>query len=233
MVYTFVLEGPRKWDFGQLPDTPAESIYSTEKPPKPNGEVIRARFQSCQRHNRRTRPNAQRDVKRTGAEAMKKIIAAVVALAVLVVAALFATVLYNGPRMRSQEHLRTYQMKQPLPVDGVLPVNLPEQLPKPQAAAALTNPLPDTAENRRRGQIYYHYYCIFCHGERGEGNGPVGESFMPVPTDLRSIRMVNRDGQLLRAMLLGIGHEPVLERVVPPHHRWYLVLYVQSLGDDR
>jgi hypothetical protein len=36
VVYRFILEGPRHWDFGQLPDTPAESLYSTEEPPSPD-----------------------------------------------------------------------------------------------------------------------------------------------------------------------------------------------------
>ena len=36
------------------------------------------------------------------------------------------------------------------------------------------------------------------------------------------------DGQLFQAMLTGPGHQPVLERVVPPEHRPYLVLYVRQ-----
>ena len=32
LVYLLVPEGPRHWDFGQLPDAPAESIYSTDQP---------------------------------------------------------------------------------------------------------------------------------------------------------------------------------------------------------
>ena len=32
LVYSIIPDAPRKWDFGQLPDTPAESIYSTEEP---------------------------------------------------------------------------------------------------------------------------------------------------------------------------------------------------------
>ncbi|UFS70367.1 hypothetical protein LPW11_21175 [Geomonas sp. RF6] len=31
-VYWIVPDGPRRWDVGQLPDAPAESIYSTEEP---------------------------------------------------------------------------------------------------------------------------------------------------------------------------------------------------------
>ena len=32
LVYCIIPDAPRQWDFGQLPDTPAESIYSTEEP---------------------------------------------------------------------------------------------------------------------------------------------------------------------------------------------------------
>jgi hypothetical protein len=32
LVYSIIPDAPRQWDFGQLPDTPAESIYSTEEP---------------------------------------------------------------------------------------------------------------------------------------------------------------------------------------------------------
>ena len=33
---------------------------------------------------------------------------------------------------------------------------------------------------------------------------------------------------IIRAMLAGTGHEPVLNRVVLPDHRWYLVLYTRQ-----
>ncbi len=32
LVYLLVPDGARHWDFGQLPDAPAESIYSTDQP---------------------------------------------------------------------------------------------------------------------------------------------------------------------------------------------------------
>jgi len=44
LVYGLVADPPRHWDFGQLPDTPAESIYSTEQPAsgvKPAGQIQR------------------------------------------------------------------------------------------------------------------------------------------------------------------------------------------------
>ncbi len=33
LIFFAIKDTPRKWDFGVLPDTPAESIYSTEKSP--------------------------------------------------------------------------------------------------------------------------------------------------------------------------------------------------------
>lgn len=36
LVYCLVPDAPRHWDFGQLPDTPAESVYSTEEPAAPS-----------------------------------------------------------------------------------------------------------------------------------------------------------------------------------------------------
>ena len=41
LVYYTVEDGPRYWDFGQLPDTPAESIYSTEQPKPADGKLQR------------------------------------------------------------------------------------------------------------------------------------------------------------------------------------------------
>ncbi|HEX8950180.1 MAG TPA: hypothetical protein VF790_14525 [Dissulfurispiraceae bacterium] len=34
LVHHIVPERPREWNYGQLPDTPAESVYSTVKPPE-------------------------------------------------------------------------------------------------------------------------------------------------------------------------------------------------------
>jgi len=151
-----------------------------------------------------------------------------------------AVALMTGPRMREQPNLRAYQARMPMPPAGTVPVQLPPALPTPEQARALRSPVPATAVSIARGKIYYQYYCVFCHGANGDGNAPVGESFVPVPTDLRSPKVrAYSDGELLRAMLTGPGHQPVapyagptpvLEYTVLPQHRWYLVLYVRSLA---
>ncbi|GAB7028211.1 hypothetical protein [Geotalea toluenoxydans] len=61
LAYRFVLDGPRQWDFGQLPDTPAESIYSTEEPPPRDGKLPRQlpKLPEAQPENPPKPPNQQ------------------------------------------------------------------------------------------------------------------------------------------------------------------------------
>jgi mono/diheme cytochrome c family protein len=137
----------------------------------------------------------------------------------------------SNPRMFVQPHVRSYQMTMPMPPQGALPRNqLVPPLPTSQAAVTLTT-RPATAPQLAAAKTYYEYYCVSCHGDAGDGNGPVGESYVPKPSDLRSPRIRQySDGQILRASLTGVGHEPVLEYVVLPEHRWYLVWYVKFLN---
>lgn len=160
---------------------------------------------------------------------MKKLVILLLVIPPVLLAAVFAYVLFKGPRMTVQHHFRDYQRVAPPPPPGTVSVT---QVAPPTAteSAALKNPLQPTPPNLAAGKVYYQYYCVFCHGETGAGNGPVGQSYIPVPTDLRLAKVGSYgDGELLRRMLTGIGHEPVLERVVPPEHRWHLMLYVRRL----
>ena len=162
---------------------------------------------------------------------MKKILIPLLLIPPLLVAALFGFVLYEGPRMRVQHNIRDFQMTLPNIPAGTQAVQPPDRLPSAPQAAQLSNPLAKNAENLARARVYYSYYCVFCHGGSGSGDGPVGQAYIPRPADLRCGTVAGyRDGELLRAMLTGVGHEPVLERVVAPEHRWYLVLFVRSLG---
>lgn len=138
----------------------------------------------------------------------------------------------SNPDMEVQPNIRSFEAAMPVSPEGTAPVEpWPYAVPGEAQAARLTNPLAATAENVARGAVYYGYYCAFCHGANGDGNGPVGESYVPRPADLRAAKIQGySDGKLLRAMLMGTGHEPVLTYVVHPEHRWYVVLYVRSLG---
>jgi cytochrome c553 len=157
------------------------------------------------------------------------------AAAVLVMVSAAAYLMMAGPRMYEQAHIREFQAVMPPAPAGSVPVeDWPPPLPSSAEAAHQSSPLELTAANAARGRAYYSYYCLFCHGESGAGDGPVGESYVPRPADLRSAKIAAySDGELLRASLLGTGHEPVLERVVRAQQRWYLVAYLRQLQGQK
>ena len=144
------------------------------------------------------------------------------------VTGLMTYVFVTGPNMSQQPGIRTFH--------AALPPLSTNSVPLPAAVAlpgALSDSVADTPENRRRGRIYYEYYCVQCHGPAADGNGPVGASYTPAPADLRTaVPRIAADGELVRRMLTGIGHAPVLARVVRPAARGPLVLYLRHLDAE-
>ena len=152
--------------------------------------------------------------------AVKGGIAVLLGLAVLGGLSTLGLLLFTGPLMREQPSIRAHQAVFPPMPKGAVPV-----AEAPSAAAPLEGEAALAA-----GQVYYGYYCTFCHGGAGDGRGPVGESYIPVPADLRSQKIRGySDEELERAMLTGTGHGDVLRRVVRPTYRGPLVLYVRQL----
>jgi mono/diheme cytochrome c family protein len=165
---------------------------------------------------------------------MKKILILLLVIPPVLVAAIFGYVLIKGPRMTVQHHFRAFQRNAPPPPPGTVSVNQPVELSAAAQPSPFKNPQAPTLAEEAAGSVYYKYYCVFCHGETGAGNGPVGQSYTPVPADLRLPKVAAyNDVELLRRMLTGVGHEPILERVVPPEHRWRLAQFVRTLGQPR
>ncbi|MCW5794596.1 MAG: cytochrome c [Nitrospira sp.] len=54
-------------------------------------------------------------------------------------------------------------------------------------ARALVSPLPESPEAVERGKALYagKGTCINCHGQEGDGNGPVGAQLNPAPRDFQ------------------------------------------------
>jgi mono/diheme cytochrome c family protein len=147
-----------------------------------------------------------------------------IAIALLILAGVggMSAALFIGPRMRIQPNIRPHQA-----VFAPLPANLaPYSTPAGPPAASMP-----ADQALAAGKVYYGYYCAFCHGAAGRGDGPVGESYTPAPADLRTAAVRGySDAQLERAMLTGPGHEPVLEQVVWPAYRPALMAYVRQLA---
>lgn len=149
------------------------------------------------------------------------IIAAVTVVFILITAKMLLT----GPRMRNQASIRTFEAEMPVLPDDVIPYHDDNE----EAGYNTFDEVYSVAEMIDMGGVYYGYYCVFCHGDDGKGNGPVGESYTPKPADLASdtIREYTEE-ELYYASFYGTGHEPVLERVVPMKHRKSILLYIQN-----
>uniref|UniRef100_I2Q384 Cytochrome c domain-containing protein n=1 Tax=Desulfovibrio sp. U5L TaxID=596152 RepID=I2Q384_9BACT len=163
---------------------------------------------------------------------MNKSFAALLALVALASGAVvYGVMVMTGPDMRVQPALMAYDARMPLlPKDAVPAV--------PGLFFPSERPGANTSEYGQttlvRGKFAYVAYCVFCHGERGDGEAPVGQSYAPGPGDLRTERVrALDDAALLRASLTGVGHDPVLSRVVPPGDRPSLLLYVRALAEGR
>jgi len=163
---------------------------------------------------------------------VKRLILTIFIIAVVIGASVILYLLFTGPRMFEQPNIRQFQAQMPVTPANTVPVNYVfEPLPSKEQAQKMKNPIDANQANIARGKIYYGYYCVFCHGDKGDGFGPVGYSYVPVPADLRTEKIESMsDGQLLYSMLTGVGHDPMLARIVPAEFRWNLVVYVRSLN---
>src|SRR5947199_10230659 len=74
--------------------------------------------------------------------------------------------------MRHQRNIKPYARPIP-PVAGAVPTAGGELPVTRETADHLVNPRTRTAESLNRGQAVNQTFCLVCHGERGQGNGPV------------------------------------------------------------
>ena len=114
------------------------------------------------------------------------------------------------------------------------PVSGGEAIYRATAGANLISPL-NTSEPSvmARGKAVYLTYCAQCHGYNYDGKGTVGQSFHPLPTDLRSSKVqLTPDGELFKTVSYGIpgGRQPALQTTVTPDDRWHVIAYIKSLS---
>ncbi len=138
-------------------------------------------------------------------------------------------------RMNDQGSFRPYEARMPGVVPGAVPneggIPAGEVKYKSAPLGSLKNPLPADEKTIARGELAYEYFCIMCHGSRYNGDGTVGQSFAPLPTDLQSpyVQQMRAD-ELFRSVSYGIQRHPPLSYTVSVEDRWSLIRFIQSLG---
>jgi mono/diheme cytochrome c family protein len=133
-------------------------------------------------------------------------------------------------RMKDQASVRTYKKEMPEMDTRTIPVKEGFQILANADARKLTNPLPQTPGSIKQGKESYGYYCVQCHGPKGDGEGTVGQSFSPLPADLRSDGVqVQSDGELYAKIRLGYKRHPRLYTTISQADTWAVVDYMRSL----
>lgn len=134
-------------------------------------------------------------------------------------------------RMNEQESVRTYEKEFPEMDQETIPMNGGGQILKSADPKELKNPLSFTPESVAQGKQAYNYFCVQCHGALADGNGTVGQSFAPLPTDLTDLAVQKQgDGELFSKISLGFNRHPPLATTVSEEDRWAVVNYLRSLN---
>jgi mono/diheme cytochrome c family protein len=168
---------------------------------------------------------------------MKKLSALAVVL-VVGLGAYYALMFYDNNfrygRMRETPAVRPHEEPLILMEAGVVPVSGGDAVLRATPGPALKSPLTmGDANVIARGKAVYFTFCAQCHGPDYDGNGTVGQSFNPLPTDVRTAAIQSKPaGELFKSVSYGIpsGRQPPLETTITIDDRWSVVAFVKSLG---
>ena len=170
---------------------------------------------------------------------MKKIVGILIVFGVVLYAAYEALMFYDNNfrygRMRETPAVRPHEDPLLIMVKGIVPISGGEAVYRATAGVNLISPLnmsqPSVID---RGRAVYLTYCAQCHGYKYDGNGTVGQSFQPLPTDLSSPQVQSKpDGELFKSVSYGVpsGRQPALETTITIDDRWHVIAFVKSLGN--
>lgn len=95
------------------------------------------------------------------------------------------------------------------------------------------NPIAADETSIQRGEILYSIYCTLCHGDTGQGNGPLAEHYEERPLRSLSSGSVTAqfDGQLFQTISEGFSRMPAQAEALSPRERWDVINYVRTLAE--
>lgn len=97
------------------------------------------------------------------------------------------------------------------------------------AEQSLRNPLRYTQTHLEEGKVLYTRMCQHCHGEQGDGQGPVGQKFKGVPNYATGAYATMNEGHIYHVIQWGKGRMMPHGSQVNPEERWKIAMYVRVL----
>ena len=110
--------------------------------------------------------------------------------------------------------------------DGTLPYRIaPENIE--EAETTLKNPYGE--EVVVEGKALYTTFCRQCHGDHGQGDGPVGKVFKGVPAYNKGRTKTLNEGHIFHVITYGYGRMGAHGSQIEVSERWKIIHYVQQL----
>ncbi len=169
---------------------------------------------------------------------MKRLIVLGTVVCVLLLAAYGGITLYDEyfpfGRMWETPAVKPHE----IPIQGMRRGSVPatggEAVWRTRGSGELENPDPDRSAKRVfSGRTAYVRYCIHCHGKALDGQGTVGQSFSPLPRDLRSPRIQDQsDGALFFTVSYGKNRMPALAATLSVPERWDVIVYLRTTPEN-
>ena len=116
------------------------------------------------------------------------------------------------------------------PPDGAVPIQgqavIADEVP--------VNPIQADAVSLQRGEILYHIHCALCHGERGQGDGPLARYFARLPANLAGSQTTAEfDALAYLAIVQGYGQMPSLAENLTVRECWDVINYTHNLSKGK
>lgn len=104
----------------------------------------------------------------------------------------------------------------------------------PQAFMVLEDPIPNDSASVDRGKVVFEHNCIFCHGPHAEGDGKVGQLFMPTPANLMSDTVKQEpNGALFYKITVGPSTMPSFSNRLNTREIFDVIHYIRSLQQSK
>jgi len=148
---------------------------------------------------------------------------------------MYESIPYEPLRQTSYNTVNSFGINQRTPANGTIPrgkLSYYDHIPKDSVGIAervLHNPFPYTKANLEEGKVLYTRICSHCHGEAGDGQGPVGLKFKGVPNYSAGAYKTMNDGHIYHVIEWGRNRMMPHGSQVNPEERWKIAMYVRVL----
>ncbi|MFD2721658.1 c-type cytochrome [Hymenobacter monticola] len=148
---------------------------------------------------------------------------------------MYESIPYEPLRQTSFNTVNSFGINERTPANGTIPrgkLSYYDHIPKDSVGIAervLRNPFPYTKANLEEGKVLYTRICSHCHGEAGDGQGPVGAKFKGVPNYSAGAYKTMNDGHIYHVIQWGRNRMMPHGSIVNPEERWKIAMYVRVL----